>query len=101
TMTALGQARHEAMRQAIASGKVSADAVTKGWRSAGDNRVRHTHRALNGQSVGFDGAFTSPSGARLRFPGDPDAPASETVGCRCTVEYKVDYVAQLLSRRRQ
>jgi hypothetical protein len=99
TMMALGQARHEAMRQAIASGKVSADLVTKVWRSAGDIRVRHTHRALNGDSVGFSEQFTSPSGARLRFPGDPEAPISETSGCRCSVEYKVDYLAQLVRRR--
>lgn len=99
TMFALGQSRNDAMRQAIASGKVSADLVTKHWRSAGDNRVRHTHRVLNGKSVGFNESFQSPSGARLRFPGDPEAPISETSGCRCSVEYKVDYTAQLLRRR--
>lgn len=101
TMFALGQSRHDAMRQAIASGKVSADLVTKHWRSAGDNRVRHTHRVMNGKSVGFSESFQSPSGELLRFPGDPSAPISETSGCRCTVEYKVDYAGQLLHRRLQ
>lgn len=98
TMFALGQSRDDSMRQAIRSGKVSADLVTKHWRSAGDSRVRHSHQVLNRQSVPFDGAFTSPSGAQLRFPGDPQAPISETSGCRCTVEYKVDYAGQLLRR---
>lgn len=101
TMTALGQSRDDAMRQAIASGKVASDLVTKHWRSAGDGRVRHTHRVLNGNSVGFSEHFVSPSGARLRFPGDPEAPISETSGCRCSVEYKVDYTAQLIRRRLQ
>lgn len=101
TMMALGSSRNEAIRQAIASGKVAADLVTKVWRSAGDSRVRHTHRALNGSSVGFSERFASPSGATLRFPGDPEAPISETSGCRCTVEYKVDYTAQLIRRRLQ
>ncbi len=99
TMFALGSARNEAMRQAIVSGKVDADLVTKHWRSAGDGRVRHSHRVLNGQSVGFNDAFLSPWGNRLRFPGDPEAPISETSGCRCTVEYKIDHTAQVLRRR--
>ncbi|KQU96440.1 head morphogenesis protein [Devosia sp. Root105] len=98
TMFALGQSRDDAMRQAIRAGKVSADLVTKHWRSAGDSRVRHTHRVLNGNSVGFYEAFQSPSGVQLRFPGDPQAPISETSGCRCSVEYKVDYAGQLLRR---
>lgn len=101
TMMALGQSRNDAMRQAIASGKVDATFVTKRWRSAADGRVRHTHRVLNGNSVGFYEAFQSPSGATLRFPGDPEAPISETSGCRCTMEYKVDYTTQLIRRRMQ
>jgi len=101
TMMALGQSRNEAMRQAIASGKVAADLVTKVWRSAGDSRVRHTHRALNGDSIGFSERFASPSGTTLRFPGDPEAPISETSGCRCSCEYRVDYTAQLIRRRLQ
>lgn len=99
TMMALGKSRDDAMRQAIASGKVDAAFVTKRWRSAGDDRVRHSHRALNGDEVGFYGSFQSPSGASLRFPGDPDAPIRETSGCRCTLEYKVDYTGQFIARR--
>lgn len=99
TMMALGKSRDDAMNQAILSGKVDAMFVTKRWRSAGDNRVRHTHRALNDDEAGFYDSFASPSGARIRFPGDPDAPISETSGCRCTVEYKVDYTGQFIARR--
>lgn len=99
TMMALGKSRDDAMRQAIASGKVDPMFVTKRWRSAGDDRVRHTHRALNGDEVGFYEAFRSPSGATLRFPGDPEAPIHETSGCRCSMEFRIDYTAQLIWRR--
>ena len=99
TMAALGKSRDDAMKQAIKSGKVDAMFVTKTWRSAADGRVRHTHRALNGDTVGYLEGFQSPSGARLMFPGDPSAPISETSGCRCAVEYKVDYTGQFLARR--
>lgn len=100
TMTALGKSRDDAMRQAIEQGKVDPMFVTKTWRSAGDSRVRHTHRSLNGKEVGFSESFNSLSGAQLRFPGDPSAPISETSGCRCNMEYKVDYIGQLVAQRR-
>lgn len=95
TMTALNVAQDLAMRQAITEGKVDQNVVTKVWHSAGDDRVRHSHRALNGQSAPLDGVFISPSGAALRFPGDPNAPTAETVGCRCWVRHEIDFLAGL------
>jgi hypothetical protein len=96
TMMALGTARENAMRQQIDAGKVAAQDVRKVWRSAADGRVRHTHQVLNGKAVGFDDSFQSVSGARLRFPGDPEAPINEVSGCRCHLEYKVDYLASVV-----
>lgn len=80
-MAAFNEAQMEAYRQAIYKGAVNAADLQKTWRSAGDGRVRHTHIAMNGQQVGFDGSFQSPSGAVLRYPHDPNAPASEKVNC--------------------
>ncbi|MFK0273654.1 phage minor head protein [Ensifer sp. NPDC090286] len=100
TMMALGSARDEAIRQQIEGGKVQAQDVIKTWRSAGDNRVRHSHRHLNGKTVGLDETFQSPSGSILRYPGDPRAPISEISGCRCRLEYKVDYIGAVARRFR-
>lgn len=82
-------ARDEAFRQTLEQAEIDPGEAVKTWRSTGDHRTRHSHRALNGQSVGIDEAFRSPSGASLRFPGDPMAPASEIVNCRCTLAYEV------------
>lgn len=97
SLTAMNAAAYEAIRQAVASGKIPAAAVRRVWRSAGDFRVRHTHRSLNAESVGLDEAFRSPSGALMRFPGDTSlgAPASEIVSCRCIVANRVDWLANL------
>lgn len=97
TLAAMNAASYEAIRQAVASGKIDAAAVRRVWRSAGDFRVRHTHIGLNRESVGLTQAFRSPSGALLRFPGDTSlgAPASEIVGCRCWVENRVDFLSNL------
>lgn len=94
-MTSLHQAQHDAYGQAVAKGQVQSANVRKVWRSAGDGRVRETHRVLNGESVGLDASFVSPSGARLRFPGDPTAPAAEVINCRCTTQYRVDHLANV------
>jgi hypothetical protein len=103
--TALHAAQDQAYRQAIDAGMVSAEVVTKEWRSRRDERVRDTHRrrpmtvdndsthwGLDGVVKQLDDYFISSSGARLRYPGDPSAPLSETAGCRCNLIYRVDFL---------
>lgn len=94
TMAALNESQMEAMRQAVEGG-VDASTIVKVWRSASDNRVRHTHQAMHGQEVGLEGRFQSPSGALLMYPGDPAAPVDEIVNCRCWMETKIDFLAGL------
>lgn len=93
TMTALSEGQYEAVRQAVESGAITANQVRRVWRATADGRTRETHRAMNGDSVGLNEAFRSPSGASIRFPGDPRAPAAERIQCRCYVENRIDYFA--------
>ncbi|ADH63097.1 hypothetical protein Mesil_1199 [Allomeiothermus silvanus DSM 9946] len=64
------------------------------WLTARDNRVRvahgssrFDHRRMDGVIVPIGEFFITPSGSRLRYPGDRSlgAPAGEVVNCRCTV----------------
>jgi hypothetical protein len=97
SLTSLRAAKHEAYKQAVDEGTVTAASVRRTWRSAGDNKVRDTHRVLDGETVGLDGPFQSPSGALLMFPGDTSlgADASEIINCRCDVEYRIDFLANV------
>ena len=95
TLRAVQAANFEAYQQAVESGKVAAQSVRKVWNSAHDNRVRHTHRELDGESVGLNELFVSPSGASLRYPLDPNAPLEETVNCRCNLTYRIDHLANI------
>lgn len=79
---ALSEAQDEALRQTIEETGLTA---TRTWRATRDARTRDTHVTLNGQTKGVDELFESVSGARLRYPRDPNAPASETVQCRCVL----------------
>jgi hypothetical protein len=95
TLRAVQAGNFEAYQQAVDSGKVAAQSVRKVWNSAHDNRVRQTHRALNGESAGINESFVSPSGARLRYPLDPLAPLEETINCRCNLTYRIDHLANI------
>lgn len=59
---------------------------TKGreWLSAHDNRTRLDHREADGQ-IALWGQKFNVGGYAMEYPGDPSAPASLTVNCRCTV----------------
>lgn len=82
----------ELLAQMVATAVVNAAQVAvamaagwtmKTWRSMRDTRVRDTHVALNGTKLPITGTFLSPSGSKLRFPGDPRAPIAEVANCRC------------------
>ena len=94
TLTSIHAAKHEGFRQGLDKTNYPPEAVTRVWRSAGDNKVRHTHAAMNGQVVtGLETPFLSPSGAMLRYPGDTGlgAGADEVMGCRCDDDYRIDF----------
>lgn len=99
-LAALNKARDDAIRQQVLAGKLDAMDVTKVWQAALDGRTRDTHRALHGQKIGLEGAFQSPSGATLRYPGDPDAPPEEHINCRCWLQLEVDFLAGVVRQQR-
>lgn len=87
-LRAVHSGSQEMYQQAIDEGRLTPSEVVQTWVTAHDERVRGTHSYMNGQTspAGADApGFTSGSGYRLRFPGDPMAPASETVRCRCAL----------------
>jgi len=62
------------------------------WMTAGDSRVRPSHRVLDGYIVPFGRPF--PNG--LLYPGDPMGAVEEVVGCRCATAGVTD--ARQISR---
>ena len=94
TIAALNAGRSESFAQAARQAGVSEDFITGEWSSTGDDDVRHTHEVMDGQKVvGLNTPFESPSGAKLRFPGDTSlgAGADEVAFCRCRVDWEIDY----------
>lgn len=83
----------------------------KTWISAQDNRTRRNpklkpqgadHVRLNGQTVDFVQTFIDPSnGVQMLHPHDYNAPASETINCRCqyAVVNKRDENGRLIRKR--
>jgi len=98
TLTSAHAGQMEGMQQLIESGKVQASNVRRIWKATGDGRTRDSHLALHGESVGWNEAFTSPmTGASMMHPGDATmgAPGEDTIQCRCYMEVRVDYLANV------
>lgn len=55
--------------------------VGKEWVATMDGRTRHSHRAVDGEVVDLESAFSN----GLRYPGDPAGPGREVYNCRCTL----------------
>lgn len=87
----VGAARQEALAQATEQAGFDPTSIRRTWRAVNDKRTRDTHRDMDGQTVGADEPFESPTGEEIMFPGDPDASAAERINCRCTITY--DFVA--------
>lgn len=66
----------------------------KTWLAAMDNRTRHWHRELDGETVDVDKPFKVelPDGTtdKIMYPGDPDADGANIYNCRCTLLSSVD-----------
>lgn len=90
-LASLHESQREAFRQAVDTGTVSPQQVRRIWRTASDSRVRDSHSAQNGESVGLEERFSN----GLAYPGEAGAPPGEVINCRCTLEYRVDFLANI------
>lgn len=102
TLTAVHTAKFEAYKQGLEKANRDEALVERTWRSAGDGKVRHTHRVMNGQVVkGMSAPFVSPSGARMMHPGDTSfgAGVDEIAGCRCDDDIQFNFALELSRKR--
>ena len=88
SLRAVHQGTEEAYLQAIDQGALVPDQLERQWHDAHDARVRSSHRNLNGMVRRIGETFPGANGP-LRFPGDPSAPASESVQCRCVLSTRI------------
>ena len=74
--------RVEAMRRAEEWGVKT----RKRWLCTHDGRTRHSHLAIDGETVEEDREFSN----GCRYPGDPLGPAREVYNCRCSLITVID-----------
>lgn len=87
-LRAVHEGNEEAYRQAIESGEIAAEDLERKWVTRLDGRERKTHEFLNGQKRGWGDSWETRHGI-IRYPGDPEAPAVETVQCRCSIATRI------------
>lgn len=67
--------------------------MVKEWVAVEDGRTRRTHSHASGVD-GEKRDLMKPFSNGLQYPGDPTAPAKETINCRCVVTFRVKRDAQ-------
>lgn len=77
------QGADEMLQQAIEAAQIEVGSIELVWLAGAPPRTRNWHAVMNGQTRRIGEPFESGQGNALRYPGDPNAPASETVSCRC------------------
>lgn len=92
TNAVLNSARQESVLQMIDQTGIDPGTVVRVWRATDDDRTRDTHAEMDGQEVGLEEPFESPSGAQLMYPGDDSlgAPPEEIINCRCVVLTRIE-----------
>ena len=98
TLSALNAANHEAFRQGLESTGYTEQDVTRVWKTASDERVRHDHRLMGGVEVqGLITPFTLPDGSQMMYPGDTSlgAFAGQVIRCRCTQFIRLNFLKNI------
>ena len=91
SLRAVNVGNEAAIQQLIQNGGVDLDIVRKHWVFTRDKRTRNGHRRIpkmNPDGVRLDEQFQTPLGP-LRFPGDPNGTAENTIQCRCRLRYTI------------
>lgn len=83
--TAQAEGRAEAWRQV--SERDDVESVEKLWQHATSKNPRHNHQALDGKRVPLNEGFPLGDGTTIQYAHDPDAPAEEKLGCRCSTVF--------------
>jgi hypothetical protein len=97
TLRALGAAQTEAYQQAIDKGHLDKSLIRRFWQTAGDGRVRPTHRLIPGMNKdgrGWDEPFQTPDGPSMHAPHDTDPQ------CRCREVVRINFLAQAVAKHR-
>lgn len=95
TMSALHAGKRQAYQQAIDEGSVSQQELRRVWDSTGDNKVRESHAAIDGEEVGWDEPYSN----GLMYPGDQSGPPEEVINCRCDEFIRIDFLARVKQPR--
>lgn len=98
TGQAVSSSSLEAFEQALEKTEFSQRSVKRIWRTSGNENVRDSHEAMEGQEVeGIDEPFVSGNGAEMMAPFDASLGAGpeDIINCACTVEIEIDFAEGL------
>ena len=97
--TAVTGAQNAGRMDSYAAAQKMGIKLKKRWLATLDNKTRHAHAMLDGQTVDIDKPFKV-DGEEIMFPGDTSAPGYLVYSCRCTTTAVVDGADTSSAQRR-
>lgn len=88
TLDAFKQGQKLSWDDAIARGIVDVDTMTKTWVTVGDDRVRDSHLAMQGETVPYNSPYSN----------GQQVPGEDEYNCRCVSRYAVARQSNILPR---
>lgn len=98
SMRAISSGRHGAIEQAIDRGEVHPDDVERAWSATMDSPTRESHALMDKQVVRYGQPFVTHDDISIMYPGDPNAPAAESIQCRC---YEITRINHIQAQKRR
>lgn len=74
------------------SARLDAEGVRKEWVTMHDDKVRETHRAVDGKTASLAGTFMV-GGVSMHYPGEPVGNPDLWMGCRCVLRAATNLTA--------
>ncbi len=88
-LQAMNEARDESLDQMLEQTGLDPKRVIDMWNALRDKRTRDFHASMNGQKRPRGVPFVDGHGNKLRYPGDPRAPAETRINCRCQKTFSI------------
>lgn len=91
SLTALNVARNDQYAKLVEQGAIRPEQVRRTWRDSADRKVRDSHVAVSGETVGMNETYSN----GLAYPHDPNGPAEEVINCRCWEDIRIDFLSNI------
>lgn len=96
-MRSLSAGRREGLAQMLEKGRIKDEDITREWDASEDSDTREDHANVNGTKVKGLNSTYKVGKVQMTGPHDLNAPAEQTINCRCFERISIDFIGLVAS----